>query len=294
MREAPTIPDNKEVAASVATSKISVQGVHKTFQRPQSTDVVVALKNVSLDIADNTFVSLVGPSGCGKTTLLRMLNGLITPDEGTVLVDGDTPKPGPDMGFVFQSFRLIPWLPVRTNVAFPLEITGRNKTEARAVADEYLDLVGLAQFGRSFPNELSGGMKQRAALARALVTNPSILLMDEPFASIDAQTRELMQIELMRIWAEKKGVVVFVTHSVDEAILLADKVVLMGPRPGRIVEVFDVDLPRPRWRYDVRAEASFVELRALLWERIKEMVITDPTSDFFGREGQQRRTSSAK
>ena len=246
----------------------------------------MALKNVSLDIADNTFVSLVGPSGCGKTTLLRMLNGLITPDEGTVLVDGDTPKPGPDMGFVFQSFRLIPWLQVRKNVAFPLEITGQNKTEARAVADEYLDLVGLAQFGRAFPNELSGGMKQRAALARALVTNPSILLMDEPFASIDAQTRELMQIELMRIWAEKKGVVVFVTHSVDEAILLADKVVLMGPRPGRIVEVFDVDLPRPRWKYDVRAEPSFVELRAHLWERIKEMVVTDPTSDFFGREGQ--------
>jgi NitT/TauT family transport system ATP-binding protein len=127
-------------------------------------------------------------------------------------------------------------------------------------------------------------MKQRVALARALVTNPSILLMDEPFASIDAQTRELMQIELMRIWAEKKGIVVFVTHSVDEAVLLADKVVLMGPRPGRIVEILDVNLPRPRWNYNVRADPNFVALRSHLWDRIKTMVVTDPMSDFFGRD----------
>jgi NitT/TauT family transport system ATP-binding protein len=278
--------DDKAVAArSAATAKISVQHVHKTFKRPQSTDVVEALKEVSLDVADNSFVSLVGPSGCGKTTLLRMLNGLIRPDRGRVLVDGKTAAPGPEMGFVFQSFRLIPWLHIRANVAFPLEIDGRNKKEARELADQYLDLVGLRQFSKAYPTELSGGMKQRVALARALVTNPSILLMDEPFASIDAQTRELMQIELMRIWAEKKGIVVFVTHSVDEAILLADKVVLMGPRPGRIVEILDVDLPHPRWKYNVRAEPTFVELRSHLWDRIKEMVVTDPTSDFFGREG---------
>ena len=284
MGEAALIADDKVVAASAATApKVSVQHVHKTFQRPQSTKVVEALKDVSLDIADNTFVSLVGPSGCGKTTLLRMLNGLITPDRGRVLVDGDTPVPGPDMGFVFQSFRLIPWAPIRSNVAFPLEIAGVKRHEARETADRFLDLVGLAQFRKAYPSELSGGMKQRVALARALATNPSILLMDEPFASIDAQTRELMQIELMRIWAEKKGVVVFVTHSVDEAILLADKVVLMGPRPGRIVEVLDVDLPRPRWKYNVRGERIFVELRMHLWDRIKEMVVTDPTSDFFGR-----------
>jgi NitT/TauT family transport system ATP-binding protein len=278
------LADEPAVAAKAATAKISVQHVHKTFQRPQSTDVVEALKNVSLDIADNTFVSLVGPSGCGKTTLLRMLNGLIKPDRGRVLVEGKRPEPGPDMGFVFQSFRLVPWLAVRANIAFPLEITGTPKNEARERADRYLELVGLSNFAKAYPNELSGGMKQRAALARALVTDPSILLMDEPFASIDAQTRELMQIELMRIWAEKKGVVVFVTHSVDEAVLLADKVVLMGPRPGRIVEVVDVDLPRPRWEYNVRADPLFVELRSHLWERIKTMVVTDPTSDFFGRQ----------
>ncbi len=272
-------------ARAAAAHKISVQGVSKMFMRPQSTDRVEALKNVSIDIADNTFVSLVGPSGCGKTTLLRMLNGLITPDRGRVVVDGRVPSPGPDMGFVFQSFRLIPWTSVRSNVAFPLEITGHGRQAALETADRYLDLVGLSQFGKAYPNELSGGMKQRAALARALVTDPAILLMDEPFASIDAQTRELMQIELMRIWAEKKGVVVFVTHSVDEAVLLADKVVLMGPRPGRIVEVIDVDLPRPRWEYNVRADPRFQKLRTHLWERIKEMVMSDPTSAFFGRDG---------
>ena len=286
MAEATAIAEEQLVAAQAATNhKISVRNINKTFQRSQSDDKVVALKNVALDIADNTFVSLVGPSGCGKTTLLRTLNGLIAPDSGEVLVDGRAPQPGPDMGFVFQSFRLIPWSSVRANVAFPLEITGGAKAHARARADHYLELVGLTKFAKAYPNELSGGMKQRAALARALVTDPSILLMDEPFASIDAQTRELMQIELMRLWGEKKGIVVFVTHSVDEAVLLADKVVLMGPRPGRIVEVIDVDLPRPRWEYNVRADPTFVELRSHLWDRIKEMVVTDPTSDFFGREG---------
>ncbi len=285
MTVATALADEKVVAARAAAAhKISVEGVHKTFTRSQSSDKVEALKNVSLDIADNTFVSLVGPSGCGKTTLLRMMNGLITPDRGRVFVEGRVPTPGPDMGFVFQSFRLIPWAPVRSNVAFPLEMAGRSRREAREIADGYLDLVGLSQFSRAYPNELSGGMKQRVALARALVTDPSILLMDEPFASIDAQTRELLQIELMRIWAEKRGVVVFVTHSVDEAVLLADKVVLMGPRPGRIVEVVDVDLPRPRWEYNVRADPNFVRLRTHLWERIKEMVVTDPTSAFFGRD----------
>jgi NitT/TauT family transport system ATP-binding protein len=147
----------------------------------------------------------------------------------------------------------------------------------------YLDLVGLTRFAHSYPTELSGGMKQRVALARALATEPSILLMDEPFASIDAQTRGLMQFELMRIWSERKGVVVFVTHSVDEAVLLADRVMLMGTRPGRVLEVFDVKLPRPRWEYDVWARPEFVELKNLLWDRIKSIMMSDPSSDFFQR-----------
>lgn len=264
--------------------KISIHSVGKTFRRARSNDTVVALRNVSLDIADNTFVSLVGPSGCGKTTLLRMINGLIKPDVGEVLVSGRKPAPGPSMGFVFQSFRLIPWATVQKNVAFGMEVSGTPKREARERADQFLELVGLTKFRKAYPSELSGGMKQRVALARAFATQPEILLMDEPFASIDAQTRELMQGELMSLWARQKGVVVFVTHSVDEAVLLADQIVLMGPRPGRIVEVIPVNLPRPRWSYDVRADPEFIRLRSHLWSAIRDMVVTDPGSDFYGRE----------
>jgi NitT/TauT family transport system ATP-binding protein len=275
--------DEPAVAASAATAKISVREASKTFHRARSDETVEALRGVSLDIADHTFVSLVGPSGCGKTTLLRMLNGLIKPDTGSVLVNGVPPEPGPAMSFVFQSFRLIPWATVRANVAFGLEVNGIPKKEARDVADHYLALVGLSKFARAYPTELSGGMKQRVALARALATEPEILLMDEPFASIDAQTRELMQIELMRIWARQRGIVVFVTHSVDEAVLMSDQVVLMGPRPGRIVEVLEVDLPRPRWEYNVRADPRFIDMRTRLWTLIRDMVMSDPDSEFFRR-----------
>lgn len=271
-------------AGKPAAAKIVIRDVSKTFRRARSAGEVEALRDVSLEIQDNTFVTLVGPSGCGKTTLLRMINGLIKPDKGEVLVSGQPPVPGPSMSFVFQSFRLVPWLTVQANVAFVLEINGMPKSESRPIADRYLELVGLGRFKKAYPAELSGGMKQRVALARALATEPEILLMDEPFASIDAQTRELMQIELMRLWSRQKGVVVFVTHSVDEAVLLADKVVLMGPRPGRIVEVMDVDLPRPRWDYNARARQDFIDKRTYLWERIRTMVVTDPTSDFFGRD----------
>ena len=263
--------------------KIAIRGVSKTFRRPRVAEVVEALRDVNLEISDNTFVTLVGPSGCGKTTLLRMINGLIKPDAGQILVSGQVPEPGPSMGFVFQSFRLIPWLTVQANVAFGLEVNGTPKAEARAKADQYLALVGLTQFARAYPNELSGGMKQRVALARALATEPQILLMDEPFASLDAQTREFMQFELLRLWARQQGIVVFVTHSVDEAVLLADKVVLMGPRPGRIVEVIDVKLPRPR-DFHARTLPEFIELRTYLWDRIRTMVMNDPASDFFRRE----------
>ncbi len=271
-------------ADAAGSPRITIRNVSKTFQRGRSASKVEALKNVSLDISDNTFVSLVGPSGCGKTTLLRMINGLIRPESGEVLVSGERPEPGPSMSFVFQSFRLIPWTTVRGNIAFNLEMSGHSKRAAGEQADKYMEIVGLTKFARAYPNELSGGMKQRVALARALATEPQILLMDEPFASIDAQTRELMQMELMTLWAKSRSVIVFVTHSVDEAILMADQVVLMGPRPGRIVEVIPVNLPRPRWGYNVRADPEFIRMRTYLWERIKDMVVTDPGSDFFGRE----------
>ena len=270
-------------AAAAADPVISLRGVSKSFRRAGRGAPVAALADVSLDIGRDSFVSLVGPSGCGKTTLLRLIDGLLAPDAGTVRVDGAPPRPGPRIGFVFQSFRLIPWASVADNVGFGLALAGVPRPERRERVRAHLDLVGLARFADAWPHELSGGMKQRVALARALVTEPEILLMDEPFASIDAQTRELMQVELLRLWGERRGVVVFVTHSVDEAVLLSDRVLLMGPRPGRILESHDVALPRPRWDYDVRARPEFTTLRALLWERIRAMVVEDPESDFFRR-----------
>jgi len=269
--------------ASLYGSAIAVRNVSKTFRRARSKEAVEALRNVTLDIAPNTFVSLVGPSGCGKTTLLRMLNGLIQPDDGEITVYGEPPSPGPHMGFVFQSFRLMPWRTVRDNVCFTLELHGVDRKDCIERADRYLDMVGLRRFAESFPNELSGGMKQRVALARALVAEPKILLMDEPFAALDAQTREFMQIELLRICQSQESVVVFVTHSVDEAVLLSDKIVLLRPRPGQVSEILDVDLPHPRWDYDARARPEFVEMRHYLWERIKAMVAADPQSEFYQR-----------
>ncbi|MYZ47274.1 ABC transporter ATP-binding protein [Propylenella binzhouense] len=262
---------------------IELAGVSKRFEPPRGAPAVDALRDVTLSIDQGSFVVLLGPSGCGKTTLLRLVDGLLPPDSGSVRVFGRAPVPGPGMGFVFQSFRLVPWSTVRGNVEFALAGTGLDRAARRERAEHYLELVGLARFASAYPGELSGGMKQRAALARALAPEPEILLMDEPFASIDAQTRELMQAELMRLWALRRSVVLFVTHSVDEAILLADRVVLMGPRPGRILEAIEVELPRPRWRYDVRAEPRFIELRAYLWNRIRELVLSDENSDFFGR-----------
>ena len=280
------LPDDKSGLASpmsAATPAIRIRNVSKAFARPGA-EPVVALKDISFDIQPNKFVTLVGPSGCGKTTLLRMLNGLTLPNAGEILVEGKQPSPGPHMGFVFQSFRLLPWRTVRGNVAFSLELHGIGAQECAARTDRYLEMVGLSRFADSYPAELSGGMKQRVALARALVPEPNILLMDEPFAALDAQTREFMQLELMRIWHAKKSVVVFVTHSVDEAVLLSDEIVLLRPRPGQVAECLTVDLPHPRWEYDVRATPEFVRLRHHLWERIKSMVAADPQSEFYNRE----------
>ena len=269
---------------SGADAGIIARNVSKSFARGKASGPIEALRRVTLDIAPNSFVTLVGPSGCGKTTLLRMLNGLIAPDAGEIRVGGARPRPGAHMGFVFQSFRLLPWRTIRDNVAFPCEVGGMARAECHDRASRYLDMVGLRPFADSYPNELSGGMKQRAALARALIAEPQYLLMDEPFASLDAQTREFMQIELMRLRDRHKGVTVFVTHSVDEAVLLSDRIVLLRPRPGQVAEVLNVDLPHPRWDYDVRERRAFVELRRHLWERIKEMVASDPQSEFFQRD----------
>ncbi|WP_286717865.1 ABC transporter ATP-binding protein [Devosia sp. 63-57] len=282
----PVAPTSHAMTSAPATApaRIVLEGVNKTFGAGEKNAGTVALKDVNLAVPDRAFVSLLGPSGCGKTTVLRIVNGLLAPDSGRVLISGAPPRPGPNMGFVFQSFRLIPWSTIRGNVEFALVDAIPDRAERRARADRYIELVGLSRFADAYPSELSGGMRQRVALARALAVEPDILLMDEPFASIDAQTRELMQMELMRLWSARQSVALFVTHSVDEAILLADQVVLMGPRPGRILEVIDVDLERPRWTYDVRAEKRFIELRAYLWDRIRTLVLNDPGSDFYGRD----------
>jgi NitT/TauT family transport system ATP-binding protein len=259
---------------------IEVRNVSKTFRRPgrSGQEVAVdALRDVSFTIGAGEFVCLLGPSGCGKTTLLRIVNGLIQPDRGAVWVHGrSSPQPGPWAGFVFQSFRLMPWLTVLGNVEFPLEIQGLEREQRRARAGEYVRLVGLERFGESYPHELSGGMQQRVALARALAMEPSVLLMDEPFAALDAQTRELMQVELSRIWEARRVAVVFVTHSLDEALFLADRLILLRPRPGQVEEILDVRLARPRWEHDVHADPEYVRMRAYLWEKIRQMVADQP------------------
>ncbi|MCD7059568.1 ABC transporter ATP-binding protein [Pelagibacterium xiamenense] len=260
---------------------LTFEGVTKRFARRDG-EAATALDAVTLAVEAQTFVALIGPSGCGKTTALRVANGLIAPDAGRVMVGGAAPRPGPEMGFVFQEFRLMPWATVLANVEFALEPLPFSRLERRDRARHYLALVGLERAAGSYPGQLSGGMKQRVALARALATEPGVLLMDEPFASLDAQTRELMQGELLQIWAARKPTVLFVTHSVDEALMLADSVVLMGQ--GRVLEHLDVDLPRPRNLAATRSNARFIALRDHLWARIRDLVLSDPKSAFFGRE----------
>jgi NitT/TauT family transport system ATP-binding protein len=231
-----------------------------------------ALRNVSLRVDPGQFISIVGASGCGKTTLLRIVDGLVAPTRGEVRVDGRAvTTPGPDRGFVFQQDALFPWRTVLDNVIFGLEVQGKSKREARERADGLIRLVGLAGFAQHFPHELSGGMRQRANLARALTIDPDILLMDEPFAALDAQTREIMQAELLRIWRSNRKTVLFVTHQIDEAVYLADRVVVMTSRPGQIKAVLEVDIPRPR-DLSVKRTPVFLELVDTIWKMIEEEV----------------------
>jgi NitT/TauT family transport system ATP-binding protein len=261
---------------------VQLSGVSKGFAHRHGT--TLALSDITLSVPAGQFVAILGPSGCGKTTLLRLIDGLLPPDGGTISLAGLPPQPGPDIGFVFQGFRLIPWANVQDNIAFALTASELSPQERARQVEGVIALVGLQRFALSYPGELSGGMKQRVALARALVSEPQILLMDEPFASLDAHSRELMQAELMQLWQQRQPTVIFVTHSVDEALLLADRVVLMAPRPGRIIEDIAVDLPRPRAGYDVHGHPQFLSLRRHLSERLGELVRDDPQSDFYQRE----------
>ncbi|HEY3059133.1 MAG TPA: ABC transporter ATP-binding protein [Chloroflexota bacterium] len=231
-----------------------------------------AIRDVSLRVDAGEFIGIVGASGCGKTTLLRIVDGLISPSRGDVRVDGKVvTKPGPDRGFVFQQDALFPWRTLLDNVVFGLEVQGHRKRDSRARAAGLLTLVGLDGFEQHFPHELSGGMRQRANIARALTIDPDVLLMDEPFASLDAQTREIMQSELLRIWRSNRKTVLFVTHQIDEAVYLADRVLVMTSRPGQVKAVLDVDIPRPR-DLSVKRTPQFLTIVDEIWGMIEEEV----------------------
>jgi len=251
---------------STATAKISVQGVRKTFQLKN--EEFVALEHVDLAIADNEFVTVVGPSGCGKSTLMNILAGLETPTSGHALVDGrEVSSPGPERGVIFQQYALFPWLTVRKNVEFGLKVARVPKAQRRERADYFIRMVGLEQFADALPKMLSGGMKQRCAIARAYAVNPSILLMDEPFGALDALTRVKLQEQLLDTWNREKRTVMFITHDVDEAVFLSNRVIVMAARPGRIYDVIDVNLPYPR-NEDVRLSPEFGELRNRVWHSV--------------------------
>jgi NitT/TauT family transport system ATP-binding protein len=233
------------------------------------------IEGLNLTIEPGEFVAVVGPSGCGKTTLLRLVHGLQRPTSGLITSGGQhIVRPSRSRGFVFQSDALLPWRPVIDNVCFPMEIAGLKRREARRKAMELLELIGLADTAAKYPAELSGGMRQRVNLARALSTDPSVLLMDEPFAALDAQTREVLQAELLNIWARDRKTVLFVTHQLDEAVYLADRVVVLQPHPGKVRSIVDIDLPRPR-SLDVKHTAHFAELVDQLWGLIKSDVLSE-------------------
>ena len=252
---------------------VEIQQVSKSFQKTvkDNTAEIRALADVNLSIRENEFISIIGPSGCGKTTLLKIIDGLIPHDSGQILINGKRiSAPGPDRAVVFQTFALLPWRTVLANVEFSLELRRVAKEERTSIARDYLKRVGLEDFEQHYPHELSGGMQQRAGLARALAVNPLILLMDEPFGSVDAQTRQLLQEELLQLWQREQKTVIFITHSMDEAVYLSDRVVIMTPRPGRVAEILDVPLARPRIAEDVRRDPKFVDLTNYIWDSLKK------------------------
>ncbi|AMO62751.1 ABC transporter component B [Mycolicibacterium phlei] len=253
------------------TPKLRLEHVTKRFPIRGERTAFTAIEDITIDLAAGEFLVLVGPSGCGKSTLLDLLGGLSTPTEGRILLDGvPISGPGLDRGIVFQQYALLPWRTARKNIEFGLEAKGLGAAERRERADHYLELVGLQAFADRFPHELSGGMKQRVAIARSLAFDPEVLLMDEPFAALDAQTRESLQDELLRIWEATGKTILFITHGIDEAIYLGQRVAVLTSRPGRIKKVVDIHIDRGA--EDIRSDAGFRAQRHHIWELLHDEV----------------------
>jgi NitT/TauT family transport system ATP-binding protein len=257
----------------MANTKLQSIGLRMEYYQPRTGGRLLALENVNLNVEEGEFVTIVGPSGCGKTTFINIVDGLLKPTGGKILLDGkEVTGPGTDRAMVFQDACLLPWRTVIKNVTFGLECRGhRNGAVEQERAMKFIKLVGLGGFEDHYPHELSGGMQQRCNLARALTVDPEVLIMDEPFAALDAQTREIMQLELLRIWNEAKKTVLFITHQINEAIYLADRVIIFGARPGKVKDVLKIDLPRPR-PLAVKRSKQFLEYEDHLWVRIEEEV----------------------
>ncbi len=259
-----------DVGSQAAPGKplIEIRGVSAGYENKRAKTRLIALRDVTLDVHPGEFVAIVGPSGCGKTTLINMIAGFIKPLDGTITIAGrEVDGPGPDRAMVFQDYAVLPWRSVYKNVRFALENRRPRPTKAeqKERITKALDMVGLIGFEDALPYELSGGMRQRVGIARALVSDPEILLMDEPFGAVDAMTREAMQAEFEKIIAETGQTVFFITHSIDEALTLADRVIVVSNRPGRVREIVDVDLPRSRFDEGVKGSARFAELRGYIW-----------------------------
>ncbi|CAL8972301.1 Taurine import ATP-binding protein TauB [Rhodoplanes serenus] len=251
--------------------RLRVEGIGKTFRR-RNKPAVEALRDIDMTIAEGEFVSIVGASGSGKSTLLRIIDGLIPASEGRILVDGRTvDQPGPDRAVVFQQDSLLPWKTVIDNVGYGLSLAGMPTRDAHRIAQRFIDIAGLGGFEHHYPHQLSGGMRQRVNVARALAVNPKILLLDEPFAALDAQTREIMQTELLSIWQETRKTVLLITHQIDEAVFLSDRVIVFSARPGTIREEIAVPLPRPR-TLELKRSQAFVGLVDRIWKLIEAEV----------------------
>lgn len=264
------------VSSLTGTEKIRFERVTKTFTVRDTKQKGVmqeftAVKDLSFTVKEGEFLTLVGPSGCGKSTLLDLLGGLSMPTRGRILIDGEKiTGPGLDRGIVFQQYALFPWKTARGNIEFGLEAKGVPKHERRERAEHFLALVGLSHFADRYPHELSGGMKQRVAIARSLAFNPDVLLMDEPFAALDAQTRESLQSELLRIWEKTKKTIIFITHGIDEAVYLGERVVVLTPGPGTVKTIVDIPLKSRLEDADIRSHPDFVKARHEVWSLLHE------------------------